>query len=103
MPTRNGAMAVEQAGGVRATFGTSRFGTIGGTYIAFAGQSAGDYFGIAPANQFAAGDRANFDRVFLYGGDINVNVKGIAVVGSYTQTIRAVRASTPPPRAALPR
>ncbi len=82
-PTRNGAMAVEQAAGVRATFGTSRFGTIGGTYIAFAGTDAATFQGIAP---FTVSDRQNFDRVFLYGGDINVNVVGIAVTGSYTQT-----------------
>ena len=83
MPNRNGAMAVEQAGGARATFGTSRFGTIGGTYIVFAGTDAATFQGLNPA---LVGDRQNFDRVFLYSGDINVNVAGIAVTGSYTQT-----------------
>jgi hypothetical protein len=82
-PTRNGAMAVEQAGGVRATFGTSRFGTIGGTYITFAGTDAATYLGQNPGT---VADRQNFDRVFLYGGDINVNVVGIGIVASFTQT-----------------
>ena len=81
----NGAMAVEQAAGVRATFGTSRFGTIGGTYIAFAGTDAQTFLG-TPGNLPTIGDRQNFDRVFLYSGDINVTIAGIAVAGSYTQT-----------------
>ena len=81
----NGAMAVEQAAGVRATFGTSKFGTIGGTYIAFAGTDAQTFLG-TPGNIPTIADRQNFDRVFLYSGDINVNIAGIAVIGSYTQT-----------------
>lgn len=72
----NGAMAVENIGGVRATFGTSALGTIGLTYLAMGGQSA------APGAAIATG--LNFDRVFVYGADINANLAGIGLMGSYT-------------------
>lgn len=86
-PNRNGAMSVEQLGGVRASIGTGSFGTIGATYIAFSGQSSGGVpTPVGDAGLFSRQDRAYFDRVFLYGADINVNIIGLGVVGSYTVT-----------------
>lgn len=73
-PFVNGAMAVENLAGVRATFGTSFLGTIGATYLALSGQSPFP----------GAGTTADFDRVYVYGADLNANFGSIGVMGSYT-------------------
>lgn len=91
-PNRNGAMAVEQLAGLRASFGTERFGSIGATYIVFAGNPsnpqtlAGATAAAGDINLQARQNLADFDRVFLYGLDINTNLGGVGVVGSYTIT-----------------
>jgi len=97
----NNGMLVEQVAGARVVLGASKFGTIGATYLALAGQKPGSIngtstlnplaFGIDPNNpaSFGAGspyDRANINRVYVYGADINANVFGIGVNGSYTQS-----------------
>jgi hypothetical protein len=94
-PNRNGAMSVEQLGGVRLTVGTGKYGTLGGTYMVlagtpsgaaapapFAGAGTGTAAGIAAINA----DRAFFNRVFLYGGDFNGNFGGLGINASYTKT-----------------
>jgi hypothetical protein len=86
-PQRNGAMSVEQLAGVRATFGTGSFGTIGGTYMVLAGQSSGaPAFGPDGSFQGITDDRANFNRVFVYGADANLNFGGLGINASYTKT-----------------
>jgi hypothetical protein len=72
----NGAMAVENIGGVRATFGSPRLGTIGATYLALGGQSA------APG----LGTVLDFDRVNVYGADINTTLAGFGIMGAYTKS-----------------
>jgi len=74
-PATNGAMAIENLAGARATLGASFLGTVGLTYLAAGGLSA------APGS-LAAG--ADFDRVYVYGADINTNLAGIGLMGSYT-------------------
>lgn len=86
-PQRNGAMAVEQLAGVRATLGTGSWGSIGGTYMVLAGQSSGaPSFGPDGTLGGIQADRSNFNRVFLYGGDANLNFGGLGINASYTQT-----------------
>lgn len=81
-PNVNGAMAVEQLAGARATFGVPRYGTIGATYIALAGvQQAG-----VPAFFSNPGNRASFDRVYVYGVDFSGAIGGIAVNASGTKS-----------------
>ncbi len=58
----------------RATFGASSFGTIGLTFLAAGGQ---------PTPAPDAGLSATYDRVFVYGADINANFSGIGLTGSY--------------------
>ncbi|MES2465423.1 MAG: S-layer homology domain-containing protein [Armatimonadota bacterium] len=97
----NGGMLVEQLAGARVVLGGSRLGTIGATYLALAGQKPGSIegtstlnplaFGVIPGNpaSFGAGspfDRANINRVYVYGADINTRIFGIGVNGSYTQS-----------------
>lgn len=80
-PGVNGAMAVEQLGGGRATFGVPKYGTIGATYIAMGGtQVVG-----APVG-FANPGRANFDRVYVYGVDFAGAIAGIGVNASGTKS-----------------
>jgi len=98
---RNGGMLVEQLAGARVVLGGSRLGTIGATYLALAGQKPGAIsgtstlnplaFGVDPNNagSFGAGsafDRANINRVYVYGADINTRIFGIGINGSYTQS-----------------
>jgi hypothetical protein len=86
-PNRNGAMAVEQLAGVRASFGNEKHGSLGATYIAFAGNSTGGVPNpFLSGSQFNRQDRAYFDRVYLYGADASINLFGIGFTGSYTQT-----------------
>ncbi|MBC8141587.1 MAG: hypothetical protein H7Y38_09125, partial [Armatimonadetes bacterium] len=81
-PNVNGAMAVEQLAGARATFGVPRYGTIGATYIALAGsQQAGIPAGFANPN-----NRASFDRVYVYGVDFSGSVSGIGINASGTKS-----------------
>jgi hypothetical protein len=97
----NNGMRVEQVAGARVVLGGSRLGTIGATYLALAGQRPGVIqgtstvnplaFGIDPNNpaSFGAGspyDRSNINRVYVYGADINTNIFGIGINGSYTQS-----------------
>lgn len=70
----NGAMPIEQFGAFRATLGTSALGTIGATYLFSGGASQNP--GVASPT--------NFDRVYVYGADINTNFGGIGLSGSYT-------------------
>lgn len=91
-PAVNGAMAVENIAGARLTFGASKLGTIGGTFIGMGGSSS-----FAPVNTnlpngttqavrnlVNAQDRASFNRVYVYGADVNTNLAGIGVNASYT-------------------
>ena len=81
-PLVNGAMAVEQLAGARATIGVPRYGTIGATYIALAGsQQTG-----VPAGFSNPNNRADFDRVYVYGVDFSGQVSGIGVNASGTKT-----------------
>lgn len=73
----NGAMAVDQIAGARLTFGNSRFGTIGGNFVALSG--------LAPLPS-AGGLAANFDRVFVYGADLNSTIVGVGLTASYTKS-----------------
>lgn len=82
----NGAMLVEQAAGARVVFGTSKLGTIGGTYIALAGRPDG---ALIPGTSSLTGgdDRANINRVYVYGGDVNATILGgLGLTGSYTKS-----------------
>jgi len=79
-PVFNGAMAVENIAGVRGTFGTGFLGTVGLTYLAMGGRSP-----VAASQVPGTPDPAGyFDRVYVYGADINTNFGGIGVSGSYT-------------------
>jgi hypothetical protein len=78
-PNRNGAMRVEQMAGARATIGTGSLGTIGGTILAMSGASSID----PTAAQFNA---RGFNRVYVYGADINANIGGIGLVGYYSKS-----------------
>lgn len=80
-PADNGAMRVEQSTGVRATIGTGNNGTIGATVLALSGTPT-----IQPTFGNTALDRASFDRVFVYSGDVNINIGGIGVVGYYSKS-----------------
>ena len=97
----NGGMLVEQLAGARVVLGASKFGTIGATYLALAGQKPGSISGTSTLNPIAFGvnpgdsstfnsgspfDRANIDRVYVYGADINTTVVGIGINGSYTKS-----------------
>ncbi|MBC8103537.1 MAG: S-layer homology domain-containing protein [Cytophagales bacterium] len=97
----NGGILVEQLAGARVVFGTSKFGTIGGTYLALAGQRPGSIpgtstlnplaFGVNPANPSTFGegssfDRANINRVYVYGADVNASIGSIGINASYTKS-----------------
>ena len=102
---RNGGMLVEQTAGVRAVIGASKFGTIGATYLALAGQKQGSIDGTTTLNPVASSgfnpnnpnnaavyggnstfNRANFNRVYVYGADINTSFGGLGINGSYTKS-----------------
>jgi hypothetical protein len=87
-PERNGAMAVEQFGGARLVLPLGKVATIGGTYIALAGQSSVDPTPVFNGDTLnnAILDRQSFNRVYVYGGDITTNIFGVNVEGAYTQT-----------------
>ena len=89
-PAVNGAMSIEQMAGVHANFGTGRFGTIGGTYLYAAGSAspfAVSTAAVQAGAQTTGGYNAtNFNRVIVYGADINTNIAGFGVVGSYTKS-----------------
>jgi predicted porin len=76
-PQDNLAMPVENLFGARATFGAASFGTIGVSFLAAGGP---------PTPAPNAGLGATYDRVFVYGADINANFSGIGLTGSYTQS-----------------
>ncbi|MBC8134636.1 MAG: S-layer homology domain-containing protein [Fibrella sp.] len=80
-PAVNGAMAVEQLGGGRATIGVPKYGTIGGTFIAMSGVSPSAPFGFTNP-----GTRSNFDRVYVYGVDFSGQIGGIGVNASGTKS-----------------
>ena len=84
-PAVNGAMAIDQMAGVRANLGTGKLGSIGATYLVAAG---GSPVGAAAVNSLAGAfqNQADFNRVFVYGADINTNVGGFGIVGSYTKS-----------------
>jgi hypothetical protein len=97
----NGGMMVEQLAGARVVLGGSKWGSIGGTYLALAGQKPGSIEGTSTLNPLAFGadpnnaatygagsayDRANINRVYVYGADVNFNIIGIGINGSYTQS-----------------
>ena len=85
-PLVNGAMAVEQLGGARATFGVPRYGTIGATFIGLAGaQQTGVPGGFSNPN-----NRSNFNRVYVYGVDFSGSVGGIGVNASGTKSDTAL-------------
>jgi hypothetical protein len=94
-------MLVEQLAGARVVLGGSKLGTIGATYLALAGQKPGSIdgtstlnplaFGVVPTNPLSYGagspfDRANINRVYVYGADLNTNIIGIGINASYTQS-----------------
>lgn len=80
-PNVNGAMAVEQLGGGRATIGVPKYGTIGGTFIAMSGVSPN-----SPAGFLNPGGRTNFDRVYVYGVDFSGQIGGIGINASGTKS-----------------
>jgi hypothetical protein len=84
-PGGNGAMAIEQFGGGRVTFGKKEGLYIGGTYLYFSGPSAS-----APVDSSLAGsdaDKASFNRVAVYGGDASLMLgKALQLTGSYTKS-----------------
>jgi len=80
-PTANGAMGVENIAAIRATLGTGRLGTFGATYMGMAGR---------PASPFSPGDPFNlsdFDRVYVWGADVNGQLGPLGVVASWTESI----------------
>ncbi len=77
----NGAMAVENMAAVRATFGTSRLGTIGGTYLVTSG---------APLNGFQGG-AGDINRVYVFGGDITTALGPVGIAASYTKSDSKLR------------
>ncbi|MBC8139185.1 MAG: hypothetical protein H8F28_25205 [Fibrella sp.] len=80
-PNVNGAMAVEQLGGGRATIGVPKYGTIGGTFIAMSGFTQASPLGFAnPVG------RSAFDRVYVYGVDFSGQIAGIGVNASGTKS-----------------
>jgi hypothetical protein len=83
-PYVNGAMQIEQMAGVRASYGLAKLGTIGATYLVAAGQNVAGTIALDVPG--SAGNNANFNRVFVYGADINTNIAGFGVVGSYTKS-----------------
>jgi len=84
--TGNGAMPVENIAGVRATFGTGFLGTVGATYIAMGGPSQ------APGTF----TNADFNRVYVYGADINTAIGPFGVNASYTKSDTAGRKTSDP-------
>ncbi len=88
-PAVNGAMAVEQLGGGRATIGVPRYGTIGGTFIALSGVNFGTPFGFSNP-----GNRSNFNRVYVYGVDFSGQIGGIGINASGTKSDTALNGDT---------
>lgn len=84
-PAVNGAMAVEQLAGGRATIGVPRYGTIGGTFIALSGVNFGSPFGFSNP-----GARTNFNRVYVYGVDFSGQIGGIGINASGTKSDTAL-------------
>ena len=80
-PDANGAMAVENLAAVRATFGTSRLGTIGGTYLVASGAPLGGFTGGA----------SDLNRVYVYGGDLATSLGPVGITASYTQSDSKLR------------
>ena len=85
-PANNGAMAVEQLGGARATFGVPKYGTIGATYIALAGNTGQADTLLAGTAFLNPNNRDNFNRVYVYGVDFSGAIAGIGVNASGTKT-----------------
>jgi len=85
-PAVNGAMAIEQLGGGRATIGVAKYGTLGATFVALGGNT-----GIATAGDIPVGFsdpnfRAVFNKVYVYGVDFNGLISGIGVNASGTKS-----------------
>jgi hypothetical protein len=72
------SMPIENLAGARATFSPGSLGTIGLTYLAAGGPLTASNAGRA------------YNRVFVYGADVNANFSGIGVNGSYTVSNLAV-------------
>jgi hypothetical protein len=79
----NGAMPVEELGGVRVIGDIGKI-NIGGTYLAL----AGDHFNPSTgAVTSTVSNDANFNRVFVFGGDLATHLTPlIGVTGSYTKS-----------------
>jgi len=88
-PLVNGAMAVEQMAGARGTIGLAKYGSIGVTYLAMTGTSPAAPFGFNNPD-----NRANFDRVFVYGVDFSGQLGGIGINASGTKSDTARRSDT---------
>ena len=97
----NGSMLIEQMAGVRAILGRSALGTVGATYLVATGASnvstdlntystfVNPSTGLLDQNaglNAALNSRRNFDHVTVYGADINTNIIGLGVIGSYTKS-----------------
>ena len=80
-PSNNGAMLVEQMAGVRATVGSGSLGTLGGTIIGLSGNPS-----VAPVGGGSNDNFRSFDRVYVYGADLNTHFGSIGLVGSYTKS-----------------
>lgn len=82
------AMQVEQLAGARVELSLNKVGTIGATYIAFAGREAFTPFNLTGTTglQREMLDDLSFNRVFVYGADITTNIFGFGVNGSYTKS-----------------
>lgn len=82
-PTANGAIALEQLAGARATIGKASLGTLGGTIFYGSGQPS-----VSPSTITGTPDTQfkYFDRVLVYSGDVNTHLGGIGLVGSYNKS-----------------
>jgi len=80
-PEANGAMAVENIAALRATIGTSRFGTFGATFMGLGGTPS---TGGPTGNPFNLSD---FDRVYVWGADLNGQLGPVGVNASFTESV----------------
>jgi hypothetical protein len=84
-PAANGAMGVENLAAIRATIGSGRFGTFGATYMGMAGRPS---TGGPTGNPF---DLSDFDRVFVWGADLNGQIGPLGVIASWTESVTSGR------------
>jgi hypothetical protein len=85
-PIANGAMAIEQLGGGRATIGVPKYGTLGGTFLALVGNTNQANTSGAEAGFINPNNRDVFNRVYVYGVDFSGAVSGIGVNASGTKS-----------------